>query len=296
MLNIALVSSSDEAKLESVLRNNDTNIVYKFTVVQLLAAVNEDLKLDVIVFTRLDNSTTNSQNLITYLNRRKIPIIVGYINYSSSGIGANSSNMLGMLGLSNSVSDPNGLNSCYVYSNNPLLTTNTSLVAGNTFNAYTGGEYMTTTSNSSILQSAEILTNNNSTTVTSAYFKKGIITFSNTTLEMDVIFLGFLSSRATLTTVATTIVKNVLEFLSIKKYKIGGSVTTLTKEPLQRNIFVLDQATMELITSSRSEENGLYTIHLRDNNPVTVICTPENTDKNALISYNITPVLREDLE
>ena len=49
---------------------------------------------------------------------------------------------------------------------------------------------------------------------------------------------------------------NTLDFLSVKKYKIGGSVTTLTKEPLQRNIFVLDQATMELITSSRSEENG----------------------------------------
>ena len=293
MLNIALVSSADESKIEPILRDNDTNIVYKLTPTQLLSSVNQDLKIDVIVFTRIDNSTTLSQDLITYLNRRKIPVIVGYINYSSSGVGSASSNMLG---LANSVSDPNGLNVSSVSSNSPILTTNTGLILGNTFSAYAGGEYMSTTSNSSILQSAEILTNHNVSTITAAYFKKGVVTLSNSTLEMDVIFLGFLSSRPVLTSVVITIVKNALEFLSVKKYKIGGSVTTLTKEPLQRNIFVLDQSTMELITSSRSEENGLYTIHLRDNSPVTVICTPENTDKNALISYNITPVLREDLE
>lgn len=296
MLNIALVSSMNEDNLESVLINNNTNIVYKLTVDQLLLTDNEELLLDVIVFTRIDNNTANSQNLITYLNRRKIPVIIGYVNYSSSGTGASSSNMLGVLGLATSVLDPSGLNSLSVFSNNPILTDNTGLIPGNTFSAYITPDYMSIVTNSNILQSAVILTNSSTGNHSAAYFKKGVNTLSNTVLQMDVIFLGFLSSRVKLTTTATTIIKNALEFLTVKKYKIGGSVTTLTKEPLQRNIFVLDQSTMELLTSSKSDENGLYTIHLRDDNPVTVICTPEDANKNALISYNITPVLREDLE
>ena len=286
----------NEDNLESVLINNNTNIVYKLTVDQLLLTDNEELLLDVIVFTRIDNNTANSQNLITYLNRRKIPVIIGYVNYSSSGTGASSSNMLGVLGLATSVLDPSGLNSLSVFSNNPILTDNTGLIPGNTFSAYITPDYMSIVTNSNILQSAVILTNSSTGNHSAAYFKKGVNTLSNTVLQMDVIFLGFLSSRVKLTTTATTIIKNALEFLTVKKYKIGGSVTTLTKEPLQRNIFVLDQSTMELLTSSKSDENGLYTIHLRDDNPVTVICTPEDANKNALISYNITPVLREDLE
>lgn len=296
MLNIALVSSMDEDNLESVLIDNDTNIVYKLTVDQLLSTAKEELLLDVIVFTRLANNTANFQNLITYLNRRKIPVIIGYINYSDSGIGSSSSNMLGMLGLANSVLDPSSLNSLSVISNNPILTDDTGLIPGNTFSAYITPEYMSIVTNSNILQSAVILTNPSTGNHSAAYFKKGVKTLSNTRLQMDVIFLGFLSSRVILTTTATTIIKNALYFLTVKKYKIGGSVTTLTKEPLQRNIFVLDQSTMELLTSSKSDENGLYTIHLRDDSPVTVICTPEDANKNALISYNITPVLREDLE
>ena len=72
--------------------------------------------------------------------------------------------------------------------------------------------------------------------------------------------------------------------------------SVISEGPLQRNIFVLDQAKMELLEKGRSASDGLYTIHLRDPSPVVVVCTPESTDKNALISYNITPILREDIE
>ena len=113
---------------------------------------------------------------------------------------------------------------------------------------------------------------------------------------MDVIFLGFLSSRTTHTPNGLSIIRNAIEYLAVKKYKVSGSVTTLTKDPLERNIFVLDQAKMELLEKGRLASDGLYTIHLRDPSPVVVVCTPESTDKNALISYNITPILREDIE
>lgn len=296
MANIALVSSSDETNLYNTLQDSGANLVYKLTEQQLLSSVNSELKLDLIVFTRLNNNTTYAADLITYLNNRRIPIIVGYVNYASSGLGSLSANMLGMLGLSNSVADPSGKNITSVFTDHPIISNRTGLTVGNTFTPYNGSEYMTTTLMSNIVQSAVVLTLIGTTEITSAYFKRGINTLLNDTLKMDVIFLGFLSSRTTHTPNGLSIIRNAIEYLAVKKYKVSGSVTTLTKDPLERNIFVLDQAKMELLEKGRSASDGLYTIHLRDPSPVVVVCTPESTDKNALISYNITPILREDIE
>lgn len=297
-MKITIIAASDESNIINALKSINYDDIDLMTPDQFLTKTISDYKPDLIIITRIENNTTYSARLLDVLYRLKTPIIVGYVNYANTGLGSSSGNALGILGLCSSTSDPSNLNTMKVLTESSIiLNNNTTLQVGGSFDVYVSAEYISTVPLSSMMTGSTALTSvSSSSTISSARFIRGSLTLLGNTLPMDVIFLGFLSSRQTLTLTAKQIVKNSIDFLLVKKYKVSGSVTSFTKEPLERNIYILNQSDMILLEKGRSSSDGLYTIPLRENKLVTVICGTEGTDKNSLISANITPVLREDLE
>lgn len=76
-----------------------------------------------------------------------------------------------------------------------------------------------------------------------------------------------------------------------KSYKVAGKVLDHTGQPIQRYVAVHSRADGTLLGMTRSAADGTYSIELSENDPVYVVCLPNNQeDINAKILDRVIPV------
>lgn len=76
-----------------------------------------------------------------------------------------------------------------------------------------------------------------------------------------------------------------------KAYKVSGKVLDHTGQPIQRYVAVHSRADGTLLGMTRSAVDGTYSIELSENDPVYVVCLPNNQeDVNAKIFDRVIPV------
>lgn len=76
-----------------------------------------------------------------------------------------------------------------------------------------------------------------------------------------------------------------------KAYKVAGKVLDHTGQPIQRYVAVHSRADGTLLGMTRSAVDGTYSIELAENDPVYVVCLPNNQeDINAKIFDRVIPV------
>lgn len=76
-----------------------------------------------------------------------------------------------------------------------------------------------------------------------------------------------------------------------KSYKVAGKVLDHTGQPIQRYVAVHSRTDGTLLGMARSEADGTYSIDLAENDPVYVVCLPNNQeDVNAKIFDRVIPV------
>lgn len=76
-----------------------------------------------------------------------------------------------------------------------------------------------------------------------------------------------------------------------KSYKVSGKVLDHTGQPIQRYVAVHSRADGTLLGMTRSAVDGTYSIDLNENDPVYVVCLPNNQeDINAKIFDRVIPV------
>lgn len=76
-----------------------------------------------------------------------------------------------------------------------------------------------------------------------------------------------------------------------KSYKVSGKVLDHTGQPIQRYVAVHSRTDGTLLGMARSEADGTYSIDLAENDPVYVVCLPNNQeDINAKIFDRVIPV------
>lgn len=76
-----------------------------------------------------------------------------------------------------------------------------------------------------------------------------------------------------------------------KSYKVSGKVLDHTGQPIQRYVAVHSRTDGTLLGMARSEADGTYSIDLAENDPVYVVCLPNNQeDVNAKIFDRVIPV------
>lgn len=76
-----------------------------------------------------------------------------------------------------------------------------------------------------------------------------------------------------------------------KAYKVAGKVLDHTGQPIQRYVAVHSRADGTLLGMTRSAADGTYSIDLAENDPVYVVCLPNNQeDINAKIFDRVIPV------
>ena len=76
-----------------------------------------------------------------------------------------------------------------------------------------------------------------------------------------------------------------------KSYKVSGKVLDHTGQPIQRYVAVHSRADGTLLGMTRSAADGTYSIELSENDPVYVVCLPNNQeDINAKILDRVIPV------
>lgn len=76
-----------------------------------------------------------------------------------------------------------------------------------------------------------------------------------------------------------------------KSYKVAGKVLDHTGQPIQRYVAVHSRTDGSLLGMARSEADGTYSIDLAENDPVYVVCLPNNQeDVNAKIFDRVIPV------
>lgn len=76
-----------------------------------------------------------------------------------------------------------------------------------------------------------------------------------------------------------------------KSYKVAGKVLDHTGQPIQRYVAVHSRTDGTLLGIARSEADGTYSIDLAENDPVYVVCLPNNQeDVNAKIFDRVIPV------
>ena len=76
-----------------------------------------------------------------------------------------------------------------------------------------------------------------------------------------------------------------------KAYKVSGKVLDHTGQPIQRYVVVHSRADGALLGMTRSAADGTYSIELSENDPVYVVCLPNNQeDINAKIFDRVIPV------
>lgn len=76
-----------------------------------------------------------------------------------------------------------------------------------------------------------------------------------------------------------------------KSYKVAGKVLDHTGQPIQRYVAVHSRADGTLLGMARSDADGDYSIDLSENDPVYVVCLPNNQeDVNAKIFDRVIPV------
>ncbi len=293
-MNILIITTAASQNLIELFRNQERNVVTVMTPEQLRNS-GVPSSCDLIVIYVLASNTTYSGDIINLVETTAVPVILGYINYATNGLGATGNSALTMLGLATNAADPNGLNGNLVFKEHEIFTKN-NLVLNSTFNAYGTSEYISTINGSSSLPSgAEILTQTSTNVYSSVFYPKNMLTLDQKRLKADIVFMGFLSPRTALTEIAKNVVLSTVEFLSVKPYRIKGSVKSSSQVPLQRSVYLLDQITMNLKAKTISDPTGEYEFLIRDNSPCVIICTPNTITNNAQIRYNIIPEERDDL-
>jgi hypothetical protein len=76
-----------------------------------------------------------------------------------------------------------------------------------------------------------------------------------------------------------------------KSYKVAGKVLDHTGQPIQRYVAVHSRTDGTLLGMARSEADGTYSIDLSENDPVYVVCLPNNQeDINAKIFDRVIPI------
>lgn len=292
---ILLLTDGPSNLVQVLLEQDGANIVITRTTPSL---VTEPVpSYDLLVIYNIANSTSASPYVINLMAERKTPVLIGYINYSNSGLGLSANNALGMLYLADAVSDDSSRNTMYVSTSHEIFD-GTNLSAGSTFSAYVGSEYITSIGISNLKTYCHVILTKDSSAsgrISSVYFPKGTVTPADT-LEFDVIYLGFLSNRIESSHFTKVIVKNVLKFLSVYPYIVSGYVYTSSKVGLVRKLFILEQKTGNLLRTVTSDISGYYSTRVRTPDPVIVICTPDSPSKNAQVKYNIIPELTKDDE
>lgn len=290
-MKILLITDSSYNNLIPVLNPNGLNTIEVRTTNQVNSG--NYSPFDIIVITNITNGTTLSTTFISLVNSTKAPVLIGYVNYNGSGVGVSANNALGMLGLASSCSDPGGRNYCTVTDDNHPIMKDNVLPTGTVFLAYGSTHYMTTVSSNNLVANAQVLCTS-AGDPTAVFFPKGITTLSNVRLESEVIFLGFLNEGPSLSEISKRLVQSSLEYLFIKPYQVAGKVTDSNQQPLQRVLYVMEQDVMSPLSKVTSDINGNYKFLLKENTPVSIICTPLNTNNNAQIRHNIIPELRTE--
>ena len=76
-----------------------------------------------------------------------------------------------------------------------------------------------------------------------------------------------------------------------KSYKVSGKVLDHTGQPIQRYVAVHSRTDGTLLGMARSDADGAYSIDLAENDPVYVVCLPNNQeDINAKVFDRVIPV------
>lgn len=128
-------------------------------------------------------------------------------------------------------------------------------------------------------------------------FKRGVITSKGFTLSAPVFFCSLLY---TLHTSHQAVLQNMFldimwysEINSGSLYKVTGKVMNSDNQPLIRKLNVHTESNGLLAGSGTSEADGTYKISVVKNEPVYVVCLPDEVNKKAQVLNNITPELNE---
>lgn len=291
-MNILLISDGSLPHLVTILQDLGKNVVQLRTTQQIMSNTYEKT-FNVIVISTINNNTVFASSFITLVNTYKVPVLIAYVNYVGTGLGYSSNNALGMLGLSSSCKDASGISSSTITNNHKIFEDNL-LFLGNSFAAYSPGTYMTAITESLLARDSIILCKYSAGNATGVLFPKGITTLNSTRLESEVIFLGF--TYQNVTPVAQMIIRSALNYLHIKPYKVSGRVVDSNQNPIKRTMYVIEQSNFYPLDKVDTDEDGNYQFFLKDASPVTLICTPFNSNNNAQIRYNVIPELRNDLD
>lgn len=75
----------------------------------------------------------------------------------------------------------------------------------------------------------------------------------------------------------------------VPPYKIQGYVGDSKNKPLSRTLRIYNQETGALQATFKSDDTGFYSYGLVRNNPIYIVCLPEDFSKNGMIHTNVIP-------
>ena len=78
------------------------------------------------------------------------------------------------------------------------------------------------------------------------------------------------------------------------RFIVEGFISTSKRIPLIRKVTVHKQTNGQLLNSTMSDENGYYKLGLSNDDPVFIVCHPEDSNKKGLIHTYVIPVENED--
>lgn len=139
-------------------------------------------------------------------------------------------------------------------------------------------------------------TNSNADSIYFGIFEVGTMLSDGTVSRAPIIFGGFLYASENHTENIYDILDDIYIYsdsMAKFKYIVEGYVSTNNHSPLIRKVTAHRQSTGQLVGSTMSDENGSYLLGFSVNEPVFIVCHPEDSSKRGLIHTYVIPVENE---
>lgn len=139
-------------------------------------------------------------------------------------------------------------------------------------------------------------TDNSSTSVYFGIFESGTALSDGTISRAPIIFGGFLYTSDVHFENMYSILDDIYNYCdnnSNPRFIIEGFISTSKRIPLIRKVTVHRQTNGQLLNRTMSDENGYYKLGLPNDDPVFIVCHPEDSRKRGLIHTYVIPVENE---
>lgn len=140
-------------------------------------------------------------------------------------------------------------------------------------------------------------TDNSSTSVYFGIFESGTSLIDGTISRAPIIFGGFLYTSDVHFENINSILDDIYNYCDNNispRFIVEGFISTSKRIPLIRKVTVHKQTNGQLLNSTMSDENGYYKLGLSNDDPVFIVCHPEDSNKKGLIHTYVIPVENED--